>query len=113
MKRFQIDSIPLIFGIALFAFVMVAPFVQILTQSVQAQSPAPAWEYAIMFYSEDDVFAFTDDPAETNALNKLFEEDGESVGLLAGLNVMGAESWELASVVTGTTSVYMFKRPLE
>lgn len=78
-----------------------------------AQDTAPAWEYAIMFYSEDDVFAFTDDPAETNALNKLFEEDGESVGLLAGLNVMGAESWELASVVTGTTSVYMFKRPLE
>lgn len=81
------------------------------TQPTTAQDTAPTWEYSMMFYSTDDLVAYTNDPAETNALNKLFVEDGESVGLLGGLNVMGDGGWELASVVPGSTSIYMFKRP--
>lgn len=94
------------------ASVFISACIALTIFPARAQDTAPAWEYSMMFYSTDDLVAYTNDPAETNALNKLFVEDGESVGLLGGLNVMGGDGWELSSVVPGSTSVYLFKRPL-
>lgn len=113
MSRFEIKVFILVYVAAILlaiGAVGVAVFVSVPT--AVAQTTAPAWEYSMMFYSTDDLVAYTNDPAETNALNKLFVEDGESVGLLGGLNVMGGDGWELSSVVPGSTSVYLFKRPL-
>ena len=97
-----------LFLIIAMVLLIVAGWLSIVKTS--AQDTAPGWEYAILFYSSDDIVVYTDDPAATSELNAQFIEGGESVGLLTGMNIVGADGWELVDIVPGASSVYVFKR---
>lgn len=85
-----------------------------LVPAVAAQDTAPAWEYAALAYDGDTAFAYTDDLAFNNEINKIYDAmNPDTMTSIDVMNVLGARGWEYIDYQPGSTVVYMFRRPLE
>lgn len=86
----------------------------LLSPAARAQDTAPAWEYAILVYGNDDARVHTGDTETDNALTELLvAQDGNASNIALALNVMGSDGWELVDIIPAGSSLYMFKRPFE
>lgn len=81
-------------------------------QLTEAQDTAPAWEYAILVYGNDDARVHTGDAETDNTLTGLLvPQDSNASNIALALNVMGNDGWELVDLIPGGSTLYMFKRP--
>lgn len=84
----------------------------LISSNVVAQDTAPAWEYAILVYGNDDARVHTGNTETDNTLTGLLvPQDSNASNIALALNVMGADGWELVDFIPGGSTLYMFKRP--
>lgn len=99
--------------VIMLSIVGLANVVLAVTNEVQAQDTAPAWEYAALAYDGDTAFAFTGDLAANNEINKIYDAmDDDTMTSISVMNVLGARGWEYIDYQPGTPVVYMFRKPL-
>lgn len=114
MRRFR-DMDGYTFAMITGSIAMVLLFLAIgfkAVNEVSAQDTAPAWEYAILVYGNDDARVHTGDIETDNALTGLLvPQDSNASNIALALNVMGNDGWELVDLIPGGSTLYMFKRP--
>lgn len=104
---------PLLVAVAGLAFVFFCLYGIFSIGNTKAQDTAPAWEYAILVYGNDDARVHTGDTETDNKLTGLLvAQDGNASNAALALNVMGSDGWELVDIIPAGSSLYMFKRPL-
>lgn len=111
MKRDDLLT-PIAAGVAL-AFVILVIATLLYAAKTEAQTTAPAWEYAILVYGNDDARVHTGNTETDNKLTGLLvAQDGNASNIALALNVMGSDGWELVDIIPAGSSLYMFKRPV-
>jgi hypothetical protein len=113
-RKLEGDDYVLLVPIAGFLVVMGISFFMMITapRATVAQDTAPAWEYAILVYGNDDAHVFTGNTETDNALTGLLvPQDSDASNIALALNVMGNDGWEMVDIIPAASSLYMFKRP--
>lgn len=110
MKRIELG--PLEWILLTFAIIIAVAFLILNAVGAKSQDSAPAWEYAILVYGNDDARVHTGDTETEKALTGLLvPQDSSASNIALALNVMGGDGWELVDIIPAGSTLYMFKRP--